>query len=331
MRSNLDIAHLGYVELFTPVFDESLGFFTDVLSMDVVDSGDGTAYLRTWDDYERFSLMLTARSEPGIGRVGVRAVDPAALQRRAEAIETTGLGRGWVNGQPGRGATYAFADPDGHEWELYFESERYAPPAALSPALKNQSQRRPNHGIGVRRLDHVNFLAADVEASRDFVVSVLGALPTEQIQLDNGEIAGIWMTFSNKGYDVVYTNDWTKTPGRLHHVAFAVDQREDILRGADLYLEHGVFIETGPHKHAIQQTFFLYVWEPGGNRIETVNAGARLVLAPDWELITWTEADRAKGQAWGLKTIESFHTHGTPPVAQSVQSAPDPSQGDDDE
>ena len=49
--------------------------------------------------------------------------------------------------------------------------------------------------------------------------------------------------------------------------------------------------------------------------MEIVNAGARLVLAPDWELITWTEADRAKGQAWGLKTIESFHTHGTPPVA----------------
>ena len=35
----------------------------------------------------------------------------------------------------------------------------------------------------------------------------------------------------------------------------------------------GVFIETGPHKHAIQQTFFLYVYEPGGNRIELCNAG----------------------------------------------------------
>jgi hypothetical protein len=42
-----------------------------------------------------------------------------------------------------------------------------------------------------------------------------------------------------------------------------------------------VFIETGPHKHAIQQTFFLYVYEPGGNRIELCNAGARLGLAPD--------------------------------------------------
>ncbi|MGH8941323.1 MAG: VOC family protein, partial [Acidimicrobiia bacterium] len=308
-------AHLGYVELFTPTFDDSLHFFTDILSMDVVDSVDDSAYLRAWDDYERFSLRLTARPEAGIGRVGVRVVDEEALGRRVDEIEASGLGRGWVEGQPGRGATYAFADPDGHDWEIYFEAERYTPPEGAVPALKNQAQRRPSHGVGVRRLDHVNFLAADVEGTRDFVVPVLGALPTEQIQLDSGAIAAIWMTFSNKGYDVVYTNDWTGTAGRLHHVAFAVDQREDILRAADTFLEHGVFIETGPHKHAIQQTFFLYVWEPGGNRIEIVNAGARLVLAPDWEMITWTEADRAKGQAWGLKTIESFHTHGTPPAS----------------
>ncbi len=315
MRSNRDIAQLGYVELFTPTFEESTRFFTDVLSMTPLDTAGDSVCLRTWDDYERFSLRLTARAEAGIGRVGVRAVDEEALHRRVDEIEASGLGRGWVEGQPGRGATYAFVDPDGHDWEIYFESERYSAPDTVVPALKNQAQRRPSHGIGVRRLDHVNFLAADVEASRDFVVPVLGALPTEQIQLDSGAIAAIWMTFSNKGYDVVYTNDWSGTPGRLHHVAFAVDQREDILRGADTFLEHGVFIETGPHKHSIQQTFFLYVWEPGGNRIEIVNAGARLVLAPDWELITWTEADRAKGQAWGLKTIESFHTHGTPPVA----------------
>ena len=315
MRSNRDIAQLGYVELFTPTFEESVRFFTDVLSMTPVKRAGDSVCLRTWDDYERFSLRLTARAAAGIGRVGVRVVDDEALHRRVAEIEASGLGRGWVEGQSGRGATYAFADPDGHDWEIYFEAERYTPPEGAVPALKNQAQRRPSHGVGVRRLDHVNFLAADVEGTRDFVVPVLGALPTEQIQLDSGAIAAIWMTFSNKGYDVVYTNDWTGTPGRLHHVAFAVDQREDILRAADTFLEHGVFIETGPHKHAIQQTFFLYVWEPGGNRIEIVNAGARLVLAPDWELITWTEADRAKGQAWGLKTIESFHTHGTPPVS----------------
>jgi catechol 2,3-dioxygenase len=57
-----------------------------------------------------------------------------------------------------------------------------------------------------------------------------------------------------------------------------------------------------------------HVYEPGGNRVEVACAGARLVLAPDWKPIRWTEAERKKGQAWGLKTIESFHTHGTPPV-----------------
>jgi catechol 2,3-dioxygenase len=28
----------------------------------------------------------------------------------------------------------------------------------------------------------------------------------------------------------------------------------------------------------------------------------------------WTETERKLGQAWGLKTVESFHTYGTPPV-----------------
>ena len=66
----------------------------------------------------------------------------------------------------------------------------------------------------------------------------------------------------------------------------------------------------------MQQTFFLYVYEPGGNRVEVDNAGARLMLAPDWQPIVWTEAERKKGQAWGLKTVETFHTYGTPPIEQ---------------
>jgi catechol 2,3-dioxygenase len=93
-----------------------------------------------------------------------------------------------------------------------------------------------------------------------------------------------------------------------------VNSREEVLLAADIALENGVHIETGPHKHAIQQTFFLYLYEPGGHRVEVANAGARLILAPDWKPIRWTEAERKKGQAWGLKTIESFHTYGTPPV-----------------
>jgi catechol 2,3-dioxygenase len=99
----------------------------------------------------------------------------------------------------------------------------------------------------------------------------------------------------------------------LHHTTFNVESREMILRAADIFLDNGVFIEFAPSKHAANQTFFIYVYEPGGNRIELC-AGGYMIYAPDWEPIVWTEADRAKGQAWGVPTVATFHTYGTPVV-----------------
>ena len=308
------IAHLAHIEVRTPVLEESVAFFTNYLGLTPNGEAGDSVFLRAWDDYENVTIKLTGHATSGVGRTFLRAASPEALDRLVREIEATGRGVGWQDGDAGYGDTYVFTDPDGHEFGLYYESEWYQPPEELRPALKNQARAYPGIGVSVRRLDHVNYLGVDVLANRDFLRERLGAMVTEQIVLDDGSIAGSWTTFTNKGYNLVYTRDRTGTAGRLHHIAFATDSRDDILRAADIALEQGVFIETGPHKHAIQQTFFLYVYEPGGNRIELCNAGARLVLAPDWQPVDWTETERAKGQAWGLQTIASFHTHGTPPV-----------------
>ncbi len=307
-----DIAHLAHVELLTDKPDECLDFYVRYLGMTENGRSGDSVFLRAWDDYENTTIKLTAASQPGVGRTNFRASTPEALQRRVAAIEATGLGKGWQDGDPGYGPVYVFTDPDGHEMGVYHETEWYRPTGALKPALKNQAQAYPGRGVSVRRIDHINYLGVTPVENRDFFVDTLGAMITEQIVLDDGTIAGTWTTFTNKGYDVVWSKDNTGTSGRLHHISFAVDSRDDIIRAADLALEHGIHIETGPHKHAIQQTFFLYVWEPGGNRIELCNAGARIILQPDWETVTWSPEERAKGQAWGMKTIETFHTHGTP-------------------
>jgi catechol 2,3-dioxygenase len=180
--------------------------------------------------------------------------------------------------------------------------------------LKNQAQRFPARGVNVRRLEHVECLAVDIKANREFFEQYFGCRLTEQIVLDDGTETGMWMTCTNKGHDFSYVRDDTGTKGRFHHLTYAVDSREEVLRAADIFLENGVSIESGPHKHAIQQTFFLWVYEPGGNRVEIDSAGARLVLAPDWKPVRWTEEERKKGQAWGLKTAETLHTYGTPTV-----------------
>jgi catechol 2,3-dioxygenase len=313
-----DLAHLGHVELLTPTPDDSLRFFVDVLGMTASGRRGESVYLRGWDDYEHHTLKLTASPIAGMGHFAYRVTSPEALERRVRAVEASGFGKGWTDGDLGHGRAYAFTTPDGHNMEVYYETEWYRPPPELKPALKNQAQRFPGRGASVRRLDHMNLLTSDVAALRRFMEDVVGLRTTEMIVLDSGVEAGGWVTCNNKSYDLAFTLDHYGAMGRFHHVTYAVDSREDVLRAADVALEAGVQIETGPHKHAIQQTFFLYLYEPGGNRIEVANAGARLVLAPDWQPIVWTEADRRKGQAWGLKTIESFHTHGTPPIEQYV-------------
>jgi catechol 2,3 dioxygenase len=310
-----DVAHLGHVELLTDKPEASLDFFTRVFGLSVSGQEGDSVYLRAFDDYEFHSLKLTGAKTTGMRHAAWRAASPQALQRRVQAIETLGAGIGWTDGDMGHGPAYRFRDPDGHEFEIYYETRRYEAPDGERPSLKNQAQRTPNRAIAPRRLDHLNLLANDVDRIRDFIPAALGSRITEMIRLDNGKLGGCWFTVNNKSYDLAYTGDHTHARGRFHHVTYAVDQREHILQAADIFLENGVHIETGPHKHAVQQTFFLYVWEPAGNRVELANAGARLILAPDWQPVVWTETERRKGQAWGLKTIESFHTHGTPPVS----------------
>ena len=313
---SFDIAHLGHVELFTDRMDESLDFFTRVYGLTLSGRQEGSAYLRAWDDYEFHTLKLTAHKTTGVGHIGYRAASPEALARRVAVIEASGYKvHGWTEGDWGHGPAFRFEDPFGHVFEIYYETRRPDLSDDEKPALKNMASRFHARGACPRRIDHLNLLASDVAEFKTFMETCLGARVTEYIQLDNGRLGGCWFTVNNKTYDIACTEEHGGGAGRLHHVTYATDQREDILRAAYIFLENGVHIETGPHKHAIQGTFFLYVYEPAGNRVELANAGARLILAPDWQPVCWTETERKKGQAWVLKTIASFHNHGTPPVS----------------
>ena len=205
-----DIAHLAHVEVLTDKPVECLDFYVRYLGMTENGRSGDSVFLRAWDDYENTTIKLTAAPQPGVGRTNFRASTPEALQRRVAAIEATGLGRGWQDGDPGYGPVYVFTDPDGHEMGIYHETEWYRPEGDLKPALKNQAQAYPGRGVSVRRIDHINYLGVDPVANRDFARDVLGGMVTEQIVLDDG-VAGSWLTFTNKGYDAV----WTQI-GRAH-------------------------------------------------------------------------------------------------------------------
>jgi catechol 2,3-dioxygenase len=87
-------------------------------------------------------------------------------------------------------------------------------------------------------------------------------------------------------HDLGLVPDFSGATGRVNHVAFRVDQRQDVERGAEVFMGHDTPIEFGPGIHGIDEITYLYVREPGGLRIE-LNAGGWENYQPDWEATEW--------------------------------------------
>ena len=59
----LDIAHIGHVELLTSEFEKSRWFFTELLAFREVAAEGDSVFLHAWDDYERYTIKLTANGQ----------------------------------------------------------------------------------------------------------------------------------------------------------------------------------------------------------------------------------------------------------------------------
>jgi catechol 2,3-dioxygenase len=61
------------MELLTPKLEASEKFFVDVMGMTVSGRKGDSVYLRGWDDYERYSLKLTASKMSAMDHMALRA------------------------------------------------------------------------------------------------------------------------------------------------------------------------------------------------------------------------------------------------------------------
>lgn len=317
-QAAFDVAQLAHVELLSPKPAETEEFFVRYLGMEVTARESQTAHLRAYEEPYHSSLLITESSAPGVGQVAWRARSAAALERRARSIEASGHGVGWIDGDIGHGPAYQFVTPDGHLTELFWEVERWQPTPELCTPLLNRRQRRPIHGVPVRRIDHVNLMASDPVACRAFMETYLGFSTRERIISHRGPDAielGNWMSISPSVHEIAIMRDPAGARGRFHHLCYWYGVGQHLNDAAEVLREAGYEIEAGPGKHGVSQALFLYVWEPGGNRIELFGDVGYLILEPDWEPVVWA-ADT--DMEW-LKSIygpipNSFFEIGTPPV-----------------
>ncbi len=314
-----DVAQLAHVEIYSPKPEKTVRFFTDILGMEVNDQAGQSVYLRAYEDFYHHSLKVTEAKEPGLGHASWRATSPQALLRRVKAIEASGFGGGWIEGDLGHGAAYQFTTPDGHQMELLWDVDYYQAPLNQMTKLQNRPQKRPGVGVPVRRLDHINLMTHDTTKNTKFLMDNLGFRLTEQI-IDQGNLLGSWLSVSNIVHEIAFMHD-PVSQGRLHHVCYWYGTPQNLFDVADLCKDHDIFVELGPRKHSISQAFCLYVYEPGGNRIELFGDAGYLIFDPAWKPITWTNIEEVDARGVGAGFTESYWIYGTPdPVKAAIKS-----------
>jgi catechol 2,3-dioxygenase len=284
------IAHLAHAEILTPKPEESLRFYTDVLGLEVSGREGQSVYLRGWGEWSFHSLQLTEAPEPGLGHTGWRAWSPEALEIAVARLQHAGAGEGWLEDSVGHGPAFRYRGPGGHLQEIFWEIERYEAPEEQRSPFPNRPQRYRPRGVAPRQIDHVTVMTSDPLRDAGWYRDVLGYTFTEWTVLDEADIP-VFATVTNneKSHDLGLVLDQSVKAGRLHHLAYWVDSRDELLRAADVLLNADIAIEFGPGRHGIGEQDYLYVREPGGARIE-VNTGGYRLYEPDWEARKWTPA-----------------------------------------
>ena len=324
-----EVAQLAHVELFTPKPDDTLWFFKELLGLEESGREGQSVYLRAYEDFYHHTLKITESPQAGMGHVAWRTTSPQALERRARSIEATGLGKGWSDGDQGHGRAYQFTDPDGHNMEILWDVEYYKAPPEKQTELLNRPQKRPLRGIPVRRIDHVNLLASSVTPNRDFMMEQLGFRLRENVVLNNNAEIAAWLSVSSSVHEIAYLGDQTGAKGRLHHICYWYGYPQHLSDLADVIVESGerCKIEAGPGKHGISQAYFMYVFEPGGNRVELFGDAGYLIFDPDWKPVTWREQNLEKGIIWfGSPLPTEYFLYGTPHVDMAATAATETTQ-----
>src|SRR5919112_4748414 len=232
--SNRLIAHLAHVEVLTTTPEESLRFFRDVIGLEESGRAGQSVYLRGWGEWSHHSVQLTEAPQPGLGHVGWRTWSPEDLEAAIAKVDAAGTGEGWCEDAVGHGRAYRYRGPGGQVHELFYDDERFVPPAGMESPYPDRPQRYVPRGIYPRMIDHVTVMTDDPVRDAEWYRDTLGYTFTEYTVLPHADIPVFAMVTNNeKSHDLGLILDQSGVAGRVHHIAFWVDSREELLRAAE--------------------------------------------------------------------------------------------------
>lgn len=283
------ILRLSHADVRVPDLQLATAYYAEVVGLVVTRTEPGRSYLKGWDELQHHSLILTEETTYGLNSLAFKVIDLDELGRLETRIEAFGITT--ERHEPGSlheaaGTVVRFTAPSGHVIDLEHGQTQVGngltlinPPPAPH-ALK---------GMHPPRLDHIFLLCEDVDGITSFFEEVLEFRLTEQIVADDGHQLATFLERTHTPHDIAFL---TGPDGGFHHLAFWVDEWNDLRTAADTCAYHGIHIDAGPTRHGATRGCGLYFFDPAGNRNEVYTGG--YWFDPDDEPTTWTEAEMGR-------------------------------------
>jgi catechol 2,3-dioxygenase len=254
----------------------------------------GNVYLKCWDEWDKYSLILTPSDRAGLNHVAYKVQDDAdldELQKKVEScgVKTTMLPEGTL---PATGRMLQFNLPSGHEMRLYAMKEYVGTAVGTTNPDPWPDDMK---GAGAHWLDHLLLMCElnpetgvnKVAENTKFMKDALGFFLTEQVVVGPGGAiqAATWMARTTTPHDIAFVGGPTNG---LHHIAFYLDSWHDVLKAADVMAKKKVRIDVAPTRHGITRGETIYFFDPSGNRNETF-AGLGYLAQRDRPVTTGSE------------------------------------------
>lgn len=283
------ILRLSHAEIRVPDLELAIAYYAEVVGLVVTATEPGRAYLKGWDEQQHHSVILTEAPTYGLNVLGFKVTELSELDRLASRVQAAGIDvERFSPGDvcTGSGETVSFTAPSGHTVHL----EQGQAQVGNGLSLINPPPA-PVGLIGMHppRIDHIFLLCEDVDGVTTFFRDVLEFRLTEQIMSDDGHQLTTFLERSHTPHDIAFL---TGVDGGFHHVAYWVDEWNDLRHAADTCAYHGVEIDAGPTRHGATRGCGLYFFDPAGNRNEVYTGGYH--FDPDDEPTTWTEAEMGR-------------------------------------
>ncbi|MBB4305351.1 catechol 2,3-dioxygenase [Rhodobium orientis] len=297
----MGVMRIGHINLRVLDMDAALDHYENTMGLSRTDTdADGNVYLKCWDEWDKYSVILTEADTAGMNSIAFKVEKDADLDAFKKRI--TDYGVAVTDMPPGEmnacGRAIRFTLPSGHDMRLYAEKEFLGKAVGT---LNPEPWPDETKGVKAHWLDHALLMCElnpekgvnKVAENTKFMSEVLDFHLGEQVLVGpDGDIqAATWMFRTSTPHDIAFVGG---PKMGLHHCAFFLDEWSDVLKAADIMAKRKVKIDVTPQRHGITRGSTIYFFDPSGNRNETF-AGLGYLAQPDMPPITWTEENLWRG------------------------------------